>query len=412
MENRPYCDPLMIEDDGTTHKLERVPFDERALQEGWLQDLLERHPELLPIEDIEPGFAPLIPIGREVRTAAGAIDNLFVSPDGYITLVETKLWRNPEARRQVVAQIIDYAKQVSQWDFEQLDTHICASARQRSRPEPGLLEIVKASGFGAQLDEAQFVDRVTRNLRRGRLLLIVAGDGIRESVEEMADYLQQTPQLHFTLALVELLVYRLEPLEESLLVAPQVLARTREITRAVVRVEGSRIESVHVDIDTTTDMARARSRGLPLAEEDFFDLLSQNVSGDQLNLVERLKSDAEGLGAKVEFGEASLIVKLPDPTGSGELLSLLRVHKSGGLSGGWLDNKLRVLGLPREIAEEYFEQVASLFEDCTVTETPSRGNLMLSRAIRLSEVDERYDELMEVLAEMIERIRHASEVRS
>ena len=37
---------------------------------------------------------------------------------GYITLVETKLWRNPDARRSVVAQIIDYAKELADWTYE------------------------------------------------------------------------------------------------------------------------------------------------------------------------------------------------------------------------------------------------------------------------------------------------------
>jgi hypothetical protein len=33
-------------------------------------------------------------------------------------VVETKLWRNPEAHRSVVAQIIDYAKDLSKMSFE------------------------------------------------------------------------------------------------------------------------------------------------------------------------------------------------------------------------------------------------------------------------------------------------------
>ena len=71
MENRRYSDPLIVYKDGRTRTVRRVPFTERTLQEGWLQDLLERRPELLPIEDMEPAFGPLIATGREVGTAAG-----------------------------------------------------------------------------------------------------------------------------------------------------------------------------------------------------------------------------------------------------------------------------------------------------------------------------------------------------
>ncbi len=49
----------------------------------------------------------------------GAVQEL-VYPRGYLTIVETKLWRNPEARREVVGQIVDYAKELSTWDVEEL----------------------------------------------------------------------------------------------------------------------------------------------------------------------------------------------------------------------------------------------------------------------------------------------------
>jgi len=407
MEERRYCDPLVVTDDGATHKLTRVAFDERTVQEGWLQDLLERHPELLPVEDIEPAFAPLIPIGREVGTPAGSIDNLFINPEGYITLVETKLWRNPEARRLVVAQILDYAKEVSLWDYEQLDGHIRAAARQRRRQDAGPYEMAKASGAAADLDEAQFVDRVTRNLRRGRLLLIIAGDGIRESVEAMAEYLQQTPGLQFTLALVELLTYELSPGSAALLVVPQVVARTREITRAVVRVEGTGIESVHVDVDASTLTPREGSRRFTLAEEDFFEILQEKASRDEVDVARRLMSDAGSLGAEIAWRQASFSVQLPDPGASGERLTLFYVSKEGKIGGGWLANKLPDIDLPREIGEQYFEQVAQLFDHCEVKIQPSR-DLTWSRGILLSELGQSYDQFIEILAHTIERIRAAA----
>ena len=101
-----------------------------------------------------------------------------------------------------------------------------------------------------ETEEQAIVDTISRNLQLGQFLLLVVGDGIRESVEAMADYLQQTPQLHFTLALVELQVYELNEENKPLLVIPQIIARTKEITRAVVRVEAKEIQSIRVEVDT------------------------------------------------------------------------------------------------------------------------------------------------------------------
>lgn len=411
MEDRRYSDPIVVDGHGKTHKLSRVPFDERRLHEGWLQDLLARHPELLPIEDIEPAFAPLISIGREIGTAVGSIDNLFINPDGYVTLVETKLWRNPEARRQVVAQIVDYAKELRQWDYELLDAQVRVAAGQDSATDAGLLELVTSTGLVGDFSEAAFIDRVTRNLRRGRILLVIAGDGIRESVEGMADFLQQTPQLHFTLALVELLTYELGSADGSLLVVPQVVARTREITRAVVRVEGTAIESVHVDVDTSTEMARAPRRSPTLTEADFFELLGENVSDDDLRVARRLRSDLGGMGLKIDRKAASFSAKLRDPGGSGEHLTMLLLNTDGGAWGGWLANKLPELGLPRRIAEEYFERVADLFADCQVKRQDT-GDLAWTRPIRLTEIGENYDQLMVILSDTIDQIKAASERQS
>ena len=97
----------------------------------------------------------------------------------------------------------------------------------------------KMNSFGAEVEEAEFVDAVASNLARGRFLLIIAGDGIREEVERLTEYLQRDAGVSFTLALIELALYKLPGEGEATkyVVTPRVLARTVEIERAVVRIE-------------------------------------------------------------------------------------------------------------------------------------------------------------------------------
>ena len=57
-------------------------------------------------------FTGPVPICTELSTPAGAIDNFMVTPSGLPVLVECKLWRNPEGRREVIGQILDYAKEL------------------------------------------------------------------------------------------------------------------------------------------------------------------------------------------------------------------------------------------------------------------------------------------------------------
>src|SRR4051794_37654957 len=114
MASRQFTTPMIIRD-GKAIELLRVPFSDRGFDEARLRQLLFDHPTLLPVDAMEVAFNGAIPIARELRTAAGPVDLILINPDGMIVLVETKLWRNPEARRLAVVQIIDYAKEIAKW---------------------------------------------------------------------------------------------------------------------------------------------------------------------------------------------------------------------------------------------------------------------------------------------------------
>lgn len=200
---------------------------EDAVSEGAIQQLIHENPGCLPIAEIDPMFSDPIPICTELNTTAGPIDNFMVTSGGLPVLIECKLWRNPEMRRQVVSQILDYAKELSRWSSSDLQRE---ASRRLGRPGNALLELVREAGH--LVDEADFNDALTANLRRGRFLLLIVGDGIREGVEAIVEYLQVHAGLHFTLGLVELPIF-ITPTGERLVV-PRVLARTQTLVRTVV----------------------------------------------------------------------------------------------------------------------------------------------------------------------------------
>jgi hypothetical protein len=209
--------------------LERVPLASSGRNEAWLRDFLLRHPETLPAAEIDPAYADPVPVCRELGTPAGPIDALFINRHGALTIVECKLWRNPQARREVVGQILDYAKELARWHYEDLQREVSRSLR---RSGNALYDLV-ADQYPAT-DEATFVDAVGRNLRLGRFLLLVAGDGIREGTEAIVQFMHGHTGMRFTFGLVEMAGYELP--EGQLLVQPRVLARTVGLERTVIRV--------------------------------------------------------------------------------------------------------------------------------------------------------------------------------
>ena len=207
-----------------------VPSESGAFTEDWLQDQLFRHPRLLPTEDIDPAYSQLIPVCRELNTPAGPIDVVYVTPQGRLVLTETKLWRNPEARRKVIAQILDYAKELAQWTYEDLSREV---NRATKRSGNVLLELVKATE--PSVDEARFTDNISRTLYTGRFLLLIVGDGIREGVGALAEFLDRYGSLDFTFGLIEIGVFDVPSIGR--LLQPRILAKTMTIRRSVVVLE-------------------------------------------------------------------------------------------------------------------------------------------------------------------------------
>ncbi len=222
---------LVDPDGGATETLRRValgaPVAGGGVDEAYLQELLFWFPETLPVSAIDSAYEDPVPVCRELSTRAGKLDALYVNRHGRLTLVELKLWRNPQARREVIGQLLDYAKELASWGYEDFQREV---SRTLGRKGNVPFELVRERF--PEVDEAEFVDNVTLHLERGEFLLLIVGDGIREGVEHIVDFVQKHSGLRFNLALVESALYR--DRSDRLIVQPRVLARTEIVQRFVV----------------------------------------------------------------------------------------------------------------------------------------------------------------------------------
>ena len=213
---------------GEISRAQRLPLgNTHGHNEAWIRDTFLAHPDILPIVEISPAFGPLIPLCRELRTPAGPVDAVFINHHGLLTLVECKLWRNPEARRKVVGQALDYASSISNWSYSDLQRQVAAATGRK-----GNVPYELAAAAHTELSEARFVDAVSEGLRRGRFLLLIAGDGIREDVEAMAELLDRNFSGGFSFGLVEVALYK-GP-DEKLIIQPRVIAKTSLIKRSPI----------------------------------------------------------------------------------------------------------------------------------------------------------------------------------
>jgi hypothetical protein len=275
----------------------------KSEKEAWLQDALNSCPEILPVSELDSSFAPLVSLGREILN----IDNLFVSPSGRITLVETKLWRNPESTRAAISQIIDYAHKLRNLSYEDLQEKAQA-AKDSTLPSGWTIHQLVAETFPNETeDEAEFIDSVNRTLSTARFMLIVAGDGIRENLEGMVDLLQTQPQMLFTFGLVELQVYEHKPSKGKLIV-PQIVAHSTEIVRAVVKVqtEGKAVVSVTMPPEGI-DKGTGKKRGTELTHMEFYDQIANAATRESWRSIVKGATDM-GLSLQFASKSASLCV--------------------------------------------------------------------------------------------------------
>jgi hypothetical protein len=143
----------------------------------------------------------------------GALDNIDVvfaevarSPQQELrrlVLLEDKLMKNPEAKRAVLTQILEYANTVQEkWRG--------ANLREKLRAH--------AEWVTANYDELRW------SCERGDFLLVIAGDGIDERMEKLARRFagRQDPLNLMELALVSMAVYSLD--DSEFLLVPHVVS--------------------------------------------------------------------------------------------------------------------------------------------------------------------------------------------
>lgn len=337
--------PVLISKDNNRSALTRIRLGSGLHDENWLQALIHDHPAILPISDIEPGFGDLIAVAREVPCGHGYIDNLYLTPSGDIVLVETKLWRNSQMRREVVAQALDYVAALSRMGY---DAFQAAVARGQRAPA-SLYNLVRDHPEAPE--EAEFIDAVTLNLQRGRMVAIVLGDGIRTETEALSDLLQSHAGAHFTFALVELATW--QSLAGDILAVPSTLARTVMIERGIVRVEDGAATVYPIP-------ATAQKGPQSISSGDFWDMMAKR---DALlpAAIRSFLSALEPLGVYPDL-KASLNVKL-DLADREKPINFGYIMKNGTFwpnPASWT--------LPEAIWRPYFEALARLVGGIVIDE--------------------------------------------
>jgi hypothetical protein len=208
------------------------------------------------------------------------------------------------------------------------------------------------------------------------------GEGIRESVELIAEFFQKHAHLNFSFALVEMEIFHFpESLTYGYIVHPRVLTQTVEIERAVIRIEEG---TWNAEMAPESDN-NLYSRRRKISEEVFFEELENRPAGEELR---SFFSKLSQVGLTLQPGQYSINVKYIH----GDREFNLGTFKTNGLFQNYnIAYITQQIGYP-EIGEEYLEKLAPLFQDGSVYEPTSRFQWTIKKK------DNQYFSVEEILA--------------
>ncbi len=176
-----------------------TPMTETAyVKEDDLQALLAYYPDLLPGDQINPD-APRhwLLVARELgvpgnddETGRWSLDHLFLDQDGIPTFVECKRSSDTRSRREVVAQMLDYAANgISYWKINDLRNAAEGTAQKSSKILESEIQKLVGSEDPSTVDE--FWEHVEQNLKSGKVRLLFVADSIPTELRRLVEFLNE-----------------------------------------------------------------------------------------------------------------------------------------------------------------------------------------------------------------------------
>lgn len=290
--------PVIVDKNGKPS----FPDTKRIPSEKWLQDFLPLCPDILPVADIDSNFSDLMYLCSEAaiktsKKGKGRVDVIYISKSGRLVLVETKLHRNPESSREVLGQILDYAANIraSGWDYSVINDLYGKSDLYKDM----------CNKFKDLPDRETFIENVNRYIRQADFLMVIVGDTISDTVENLVAFVDSPIDMKYKLALCEIKTYKMG---DKYLVVPRLTLNTKIIERAVITLQSDNIvcsaknapepqkDSKHISIENFVNEFLKHHKNI-----------SEDVVYDFLNDLNRIEYSISAGSKHITFGIKNVI---------------------------------------------------------------------------------------------------------
>ncbi|MGV8088118.1 MAG: hypothetical protein ACP5NU_03545 [Methanomicrobiales archaeon] len=203
--------------------------EEQYDSEDLLQRLLEDYPKILAGDQINTEFPRRwLLISREIgvpddqnRSNRWSLDHLFIDQEGIPTFVEVKRSTDTRARREVVAQMLDYAANgVEYWNIPEIKVQFeLRCSRNGKNPS----DVVK-DALGPEVEYDTMWTLMENNLKNRKIRLLFVADEIPKELKRIVEFLNEEMEDVEVLA-VEVKQYTGEHLKT---LVPRIIGQTSE----------------------------------------------------------------------------------------------------------------------------------------------------------------------------------------
>lgn len=198
-------------------------------KETELQRLLAESPGLISIDEVRPKAGPLVFAVQEFGLAVGSIDLLAFTAGGDIAIIECKLAANPEIKRKVIGQVLEYGANLWEMRYGELDEAV------RLRTGDNLAELMKKAIQRPEWDEEIFRSNVDAALISGNFMLIIVVDEIDDNLARIVQFMNVCGNPSFEFAALEMRRFHAEKAE---MLVPRVLGPVSTTKAAVATLPG------------------------------------------------------------------------------------------------------------------------------------------------------------------------------
>ena len=180
-------------------QLQRIEHSFYA-NEDRLQELIEKHPELLAGDQIDPESPPKwLLLERESGIPDGSdcadrwsLDHLLLDQFGVPTFVEVKRSSDPRIRREVIGQMLDYiANAQAYWAMGRMRQMLVTTAGSTEDADLLIAEHLGVAEDREMMSQAvdQFWQTVETNLREGNVRLLFVADELPRELRRLIEFL-------------------------------------------------------------------------------------------------------------------------------------------------------------------------------------------------------------------------------